>query len=89
MAYGVGYLALLKAWELVPSTVIVPCLQLSSPLVAILAAAAAPWHDVDAILAPLAGSTLRWRDLCAFVLVLFGGVLPSAVGAIADSIFHV
>ena len=51
VAYGVGYLALLKAWELVPSTVIVPCLQLSSPLVVLLAAGMAPWHAADPLLA--------------------------------------
>ncbi len=85
VAYAVGYLALLKAWEMVPSTVIVPCLQLSSPMVELLEAALAPFHSAHPVLAPLRGASLSAGSAAAFALVFVGGVLPSVDGgAVAE-----
>ena len=86
VAYAVGYLALLKAWEMVPSTVIVPCLQLSSPMVELLEAALAPFHSAHPVLAPLSvGASLSAGSCVAFALVFVGGVLPSVDGgAVAE-----
>jgi hypothetical protein len=68
LAYALGYLALLKAWESVPSTVIVPCLQLSSPMVELMEAALAPHHALHPFLRPLASSsTLTLRSVVAFL----------------------
>ena len=77
LAYAIGYLALLKAWELVPSTVIVPCLQLSSPMVEIIEALLAPHHATHPVLAPLRGASLSVRSVSAFVIVFIGGMMAS------------
>ena len=67
LAYAIGYLSLLKAWESVPSTVIVPCLQLSSPMVEIMEALLAPHCDTHPVLAPLRGVSLSTRTCAAFL----------------------
>ena len=67
LAYAVGYLSLLKAWEAVPSTVIVPLLQLSSPLVEIMEALLAPHHASHPVLAPLRGVSLSSHTCAAFL----------------------
>ena len=63
----IGYVSLLKAWEMVPSTVIVPCLQLCSPMVEILEAALASDHAFHPVLAPLRGTRLTARTCAAFL----------------------
>jgi hypothetical protein len=67
LAYAIGYLSLLKAWESVPSTVIVPCLQLSSPLVEIMEALLAQHYAAHPVLAPLRGVSLSGRTCVAFL----------------------
>jgi hypothetical protein len=67
LAYAIGYLSLLKAWESVPSTVIVPCLQLSSPLVEVMEAVLAPHYADHPVLAPLQGVSLSGRTCVAFL----------------------
>eukprot|EP01043_Picozoa_sp_COSAG02_P052511 COSAG02_NODE_5668_length_4142_cov_5.602770_3_plen_190_part_00 len=67
LAYAIGYLSLLKAWESVPSTVIVPCLQLSSPLVEVIEALLAPHYADHPVLAPLRGVSLSGRTCVAFL----------------------
>jgi hypothetical protein len=79
LAYAAGYLWLLKAWEHLPSTVIVPCLQLASPMVEVLGAALSFLAGPDRpLLLPLLGSSLSLRAWVGFATVLVGGLLPSA-----------
>lgn len=63
----IGYIALLTAWEMVPSTVIVPCLQLCSPMVEIIEALLAPHYATHPVLAPLRGARLTLRTCAAFL----------------------
>ena len=85
VAYAIGYLALLKAWETVPSTVIVPCLQLSSPMVEIMEAALAHHHAAHPLLAPLRGESLSMRTCAAFLIVFIGGMMASVgEGSLAE-----
>ena len=71
VAYAAGYLWLLKAWERVPSTVIVPCLQLASPMVEMMEAALAPLASRRfSLLLPLGGSALSLRAWVGFSAVI-------------------
>ena len=84
LCYAVMYLMILKAWEQAPSTVIVPCLQLSSPMVELLEAALSPFHSYHPVLLPLKGAGLSPQSWVAFTIVIIGGLLPSAGDGLSE-----
>lgn len=80
--YALGMRAIMKAWEKVPSTVVVPVLQLSGPLVEIIEAslgAVARRRPIEqaGLLLPVRKSSLHKLDAVAFLLITIGGLAPS------------
>ena len=82
MVYALAMMSVMKAWEHVPSTIVVPLMQLSGPMVEIMEAclgsvARKRGRGRMGVLAPVAHATLTHKDFFAFALITVGGLTPS------------
>ncbi|KAJ8607406.1 hypothetical protein CTAYLR_009955 [Chrysophaeum taylorii] len=80
VAYACAMRSVMKAWELVPSTIVTPMMQLSGPVVEIFEAAlgaVARRRRRPSILDSVANAQLAPTDAVAFALITLGGLAPS------------
>ena len=59
----------MKAWEQIPSSVVVPLMQLSSPIVEIVGAVLSSYHSYHFALEPFATSKLTAPQFTAFLFI--------------------
>eukprot|EP00040_Diaphanoeca_grandis_P037161 m.240760 g.240760 ORF g.240760 m.240760 type:complete len:410 (-) comp33768_c1_seq1:279-1508(-) len=76
--YAVGSIACMKAWETLPSSVMVPLMQLASLLVEGMQLVLSRFHTVHWLLAPFNTQGVSTRvDFLAYILICAGALLPS------------
>lgn len=77
LVYSVASVYCMKAWERMPSGVVVPLMQLTSPIVEIMGYVLGSFHGSHIALEPFRTSMVGPVEFVAFVFIFAGAMVPS------------